>query len=129
MVWTRPRTPFTYRQSFFRAFHAHTHGFDILRHTDARLSLQVSADVDNAVANANDIVASLRETVLPALVERYGVGYAFEGRQSDPLGRPLQPGDIITTGTVTRAFPVAPGERWSTQMTGLPLPGLELAIV
>ncbi len=58
-------------------------GFDILRHTDARLSLRVSADVDNAVANANDIVARLRQTVLPDLERRYGVSYELEGRQSD----------------------------------------------
>ena len=51
-----------------------------------------------------------------------------EGLQRDPLGRGLQPGDIVTTGTVTRAFPVEPGEQWSTQVTGLPLDGLELSM-
>ena len=36
----------------------------------------------------------------------------------------LQPGEIVTTGTLTDAHPVAPGESWSTEFTGLPLPGL-----
>ena len=38
----------------------------------------------------------------------------------------LSPGDLVTTGTVTRAFPVAAGETWSTRVLGLPLPGLSL---
>ncbi len=38
----------------------------------------------------------------------------------------LSPGDIVTTGTVTRAFPVAPGESWSTRIEGLDLPGMSL---
>ena len=51
-----------------------------------------------------------------------------EGLGGDPLGRALQPGDIVTTGTVTRAFPVEAGERWATQLTGLPVSGVELAV-
>lgn len=39
----------------------------------------------------------------------------------------LEPGDVITTGTVTRAFPVSPGELWSTRLSGLPLEGIALA--
>jgi 2-oxo-3-hexenedioate decarboxylase len=46
-----------------------------------------------------------------------------------PAGYKLGVGDIVTTGTVTRAFPVKPGERWSTKITGLPLPGLDLRLV
>jgi 2-keto-4-pentenoate hydratase len=40
---------------------------------------------------------------------------------------PLQAGEIISTGTLTDAHPVAPGETWSTEIRGLPLPGLRLA--
>lgn len=39
-------------------------------------------------------------------------------------GQPLRAGDIVTTGTVTRAFPVAPGETWRSDIVGLPLSGL-----
>ncbi len=56
------------------------------------------------------------------------LAHFIEGLARDPLGRALQPGDIVTTGTVTRAFPVEAGERWSTRITGLPLSGVELAI-
>jgi 2-oxo-3-hexenedioate decarboxylase len=42
---------------------------------------------------------------------------------------PLAAGEIVTTGTVTRAFPVAPGETWSTRVIGLPLPGLTIRFV
>jgi len=44
----------------------------------------------------------------------------------DPHNPPFKAGEIVTTGTVTRAFPVAPGERWQTEIHGLPLPGLTL---
>jgi 2-oxo-3-hexenedioate decarboxylase len=33
----------------------------------------------------------------------------------------LAAGEIVTTGTLTRAFPVAAGEAWSTKLTGIPL--------
>jgi len=39
-------------------------------------------------------------------------------------GKPLAAGEIVTTGVLTDAHPVAPGERWSTRFSGLPLPGL-----
>ncbi|HET6159162.1 MAG TPA: fumarylacetoacetate hydrolase family protein [Dongiaceae bacterium] len=38
----------------------------------------------------------------------------------------LAAGEIITTGTVTRAFPIAPGESWHTELHGLALPGLTI---
>ncbi len=46
----------------------------------------------------------------------------------DPESPPLIPGDIITTGTLTRALPIAPGETWSTTLLGLPLPGVSLTL-
>ena len=42
---------------------------------------------------------------------------------ADPLSPPLAAGEIVTTGTLTRAFPVAPGEEWTTRLTGIPLEG------
>lgn len=39
---------------------------------------------------------------------------------------PLASGDIVSTGTLTDAHPVAAGETWSTELSGLPLPGLRL---
>lgn len=44
--------------------------------------------------------------------------------ESDPYNPPLAAGEIITTGTLTRAFPVAPGERWSTALHGIDLNGI-----
>ena len=58
-------------------------GFDILRHTDGRLSLRVSADVDPAVNNNNAVIASLQADVLPGLERTLAVSYEFEGRRAD----------------------------------------------
>ena len=38
----------------------------------------------------------------------------------------LRPGEIVTTGTVTRAFPIAAGERWTTTLSGIALEGLSV---
>jgi 2-oxo-3-hexenedioate decarboxylase len=41
---------------------------------------------------------------------------------------PLAAGELVTTGTLTSAYPLAAGERWSTSSRGLALPGLSLDI-
>jgi 2-oxo-3-hexenedioate decarboxylase len=41
-----------------------------------------------------------------------------------PEAPPLAPGELISTGTITDAHPVRPGETWSTRLEGLPLPGM-----
>lgn len=50
-----------------------------------------------------------------------------DGLAARPMARGIEAGDLVSTGTVTRAFPVAAGEMWSTRVEGLPLPGLRLA--
>ncbi len=39
---------------------------------------------------------------------------------------PLAAGEIITTGTLTAALPIRPGESWSSAYRGLPVTGLQL---
>ncbi len=47
----------------------------------------------------------------------------------DPESPPLAAGEIVTTGTLTRAFPVVAGEEWSTQLTVVPLEGARIRFV
>jgi 2-oxo-3-hexenedioate decarboxylase len=44
-----------------------------------------------------------------------------------PDAPPLAAGDIVSTGTLTDAHPVAPGETWSTEIRGLEVRGVEIA--
>ena len=44
----------------------------------------------------------------------------------DQINPPLSAGEIITTGTLTRALPVAPGETWMTELTGITLDGIRV---
>ncbi|TSA17228.1 MAG: hypothetical protein D4R74_02960 [Betaproteobacteria bacterium] len=41
--------------------------------------------------------------------------------------QPLAAGEVISTGTITDALPVKPGEIWSTEIDGLPLQGLTIS--
>jgi 2-oxo-3-hexenedioate decarboxylase len=40
---------------------------------------------------------------------------------NDPHNPPLCAGEVISTGTLTLAMPVKPGERWTTKAAGIPL--------
>jgi 2-oxo-3-hexenedioate decarboxylase len=40
-----------------------------------------------------------------------------------PQFEPVQAGEIVTTGTLTAALPIEPGQRWSTEFAGLALEG------
>lgn len=48
---------------------------------------------------------------------------------ADDSNPPLAAGEIVTTGTLTRAFPVQPGETWSTRLSGVPLAGISISFV
>lgn len=41
-------------------------------------------------------------------------------------GLTVQPGDVVTTGTLTDAWPVAAGQTWTTRLSDARLPGLAL---
>ena len=56
----------------------------------------------------------------------FALGHFVRGL-AETSGERLKPGDVVTTGTVTRAFPVRAGETWSTRISGVPLEGLTIA--
>jgi 2-oxo-3-hexenedioate decarboxylase len=49
-------------------------------------------------------------------------GRLAEVLAKDRVGLPLAAGEIVTTGTLTRAFRVMPGELWHTRFSGTTLP-------
>ena len=51
-----------------------------------------------------------------------------DGLPDTALATGIGAGAVVTTGTLTRAFPVAPGETWSTRIAGLPLDDITLAL-
>jgi 2-oxo-3-hexenedioate decarboxylase len=49
------------------------------------------------------------------------VRYVMELLARDPDNPPLAAGEIVSTGTLTRALPVKPGETWTTKLKGIAL--------
>lgn len=47
--------------------------------------------------------------------------HLVEVLHADDVSPPLAAGDVVTTGTLTRAFPVAAGETWTTRLSGVAL--------
>jgi multidrug efflux pump subunit AcrB len=57
-------------------------GYAVINRTDRRRVVTVSSDVDEAVANANEISSDLRARALPALAREFpGLTFDFEGEQ------------------------------------------------
>ena len=54
------------------------------------------------------------------------LGHLVDLLARQPWAPPLAAGEIVSTGTLTDAHPVAPGETWRTELIGLPLAGLRL---
>src|SRR3954465_7523191 len=54
------------------------------------------------------------------------LGHLVRLLSTQPEAPPLAAGEIISTGTLTDAHPVAPREAWSTEILGLALPGMRL---
>jgi hypothetical protein len=54
------------------------------------------------------------------------VRHLLERPWRDPDNPPLAAGEIVTSGTLTRALPVKAGETWTTKLKGIGLEGVSL---
>jgi multidrug efflux pump subunit AcrB len=55
-------------------------GIDIIRHTNTRLAVSVSASVDPEIGNAIAITNDLQKTALPAILDRYNLTFGLGGK-------------------------------------------------
>ena len=58
-------------------------GLDKLRRTDGQMSIVVSADVNNLIANASEILSNIRTTALPEITTKFGLKSSIQGRAQD----------------------------------------------
>jgi len=49
------------------------------------------------------------------------IRYLMDLLARDPDNEPLAAGETVSTGTLTRALPVKPGETWTTKLKGIAL--------
>ena len=56
------------------------------------------------------------------------LGYLVAALADRPDCPALSAGEIITTGTLTDAWPIRPGERWSTELSGIDLNGIAVRV-
>ena len=77
----------------------------------------------NGALNDHGVAANVLDGPLFAL------RHLAETLAQDPLNAPLAAGEIVTTGTLTRAFPIAAGDEWTTQLKGVPLEGARIHFV
>jgi 2-oxo-3-hexenedioate decarboxylase len=54
--------------------------------------------------------------------------YLVKTLAADAENPPLAAGDVVTTGTLTRAMPAIAGEAWETSLAGVPLEGVSLRL-
>jgi len=55
------------------------------------------------------------------------LGYLLDTLATDPGATPVGEGEIVTTGTLTDAMPILSGDRWTTRLDGIDLPGATIA--
>jgi len=93
-------------------------------------------DIETLVASLRDCEITLRRdgTVMDRGTGANALGHPATALVflADILSRqpqftPLAAGEVITTGTLTAALPIRPGETWSSDYRGLPVSGLQLA--
>jgi multidrug efflux pump subunit AcrB len=58
-------------------------GFEVLRHAEGKLAVEVTADVDANVTTVGEVTAGLEDGTLEQLQRDFGIDYSFEGRSAD----------------------------------------------
>jgi multidrug efflux pump subunit AcrB len=73
-------------------------GIDVINHNGGYLSVMVSASVDSAVSNAERVLSSIQEDILPELTQRYGLSSGLSGSSlsNQQLMQTMQAGATLT---------------------------------
>jgi len=58
-------------------------GLELLRHTDTKLGVHVTAEVNAKVTNANEVLETLQQTAIPEIVKKYGLQGSYKGRAEE----------------------------------------------
>lgn len=58
-------------------------GLEILRHTDAKMGVHITAEVDAKISNAKEVLANLQESVIPDIVNKYSLQVSYKGRAEE----------------------------------------------
>ncbi len=82
------------------------------------------ASCEIALTRGDTVVRGQAANVLdsPLLALRHLAGMLAQ----DPHNPPLAEGDIVSTGSLTLAMPVSPGESWRAEVSGIPLEAINL---
>jgi 2-keto-4-pentenoate hydratase len=92
-------------------------------------------DVDDCVAKLRSFTVALsrdgREEAAGGGADVLDTPLLAFAHLAEMLGRqarfaPVQAGEIVTTGTLTAARSVSPGETWTTRLDGIDLPGMSV---
>ena len=92
----------------------------------ARLVASLSALTITLYRNGEAVDEGVGSNVLDGPIQALAHLVDVLGR--DPHNPPLMAGEMVTTGTLTQAFPVTRGERWSTRIKGLEIARMAIEI-
>jgi 2-oxo-3-hexenedioate decarboxylase len=90
---------------------------------DALAGFEIALTRDGEAADhgrASNVLAGGPLTALRHLVEVLA---------ADLSAPPLAAGEVVSTGTLTRALPIEAGETWSTKLSGIALSGVTVTVV
>ncbi len=58
-------------------------GLELLRHTDAKLGVHVTAEVNAKITNANEVLEKLQQSAIPEILKKYGLQVTYKGRAEE----------------------------------------------
>jgi multidrug efflux pump subunit AcrB len=72
-------------------------GLELLRHTDTKLGVHVTAEVNAKKTNAKEVLKKLQQTVIPDLLKDYGLQVSYKGRAEEEreTGSDMKQGGIL----------------------------------
>ena len=58
-------------------------GLELLRHTNAKLGVHVTAEVNAKKTNANEVLKKLQESTIPDILQKYGLQVDYKGKAEE----------------------------------------------
>lgn len=72
-------------------------GLELLPHTDAKLGVHITAEVNSNITNAKSVLEKMQETIIPNVLNKYGLKANYKGKTEEEkdTGRDMMQGAIL----------------------------------